>query len=141
MYPEWLSDISQMSFNFKVTTSLKLLRKLIELFLKTPNTELQDPLNTVPFCPLSVCLHFESLLGRRRTKARQTSHVNERKGKRSFRSKLVFFSLQESKTNAMLTWVQRVFMSSQHQEIRKAFCFRNGFIQKHKDIRLFSMYC
>lgn len=114
MYPEWLSDISQMSFNFKVTTSLKLLRKLIELFLKTPNTELQDPLNTVPFCPLSVRLHFESLLGRRRTKARQTSHVNERKGKRSFRSKLVFFSLQESKTNAMLTWVQRVFMSSQH---------------------------
>ena len=36
MYPEWLSDISQMSFNFKVTTSLKLLRKLIELFLKNP---------------------------------------------------------------------------------------------------------
>ena len=36
MDPEWLSDISQMSFNFKVTTSLKLLRKLIELFLKNP---------------------------------------------------------------------------------------------------------
>ena len=70
-----------MSFNIKVTTSLKLLRKLIELFLKIPNTELHDPLNTVPFCPFSACLHLESLLGRRRPKARQISHVNERKEK------------------------------------------------------------
>lgn len=42
MYPKCLSDISQMSFNFKVTFLLKLLRKLIELFLKIPNTELHD---------------------------------------------------------------------------------------------------
>ena len=140
MYPEWLSHISQMNFNFKVTTSLKLLRKLIELFLKIPNTELHDALSIAPFCPLSVCLLFESLLGRRRPKARQTSRVNERKGKRSFRSKLVFLSLQESKTNAMLAWITKSIYGLISLGNPKGFLLQNGFIQKHKDIRLFSMY-
>lgn len=140
MYPEWLSHISQMSFNIKVTTSLKLLRKLIELFLKIPNTELHDPLNTVPFCPFSACLHLESLLGRRRPKARQISHVNERKEKRSFRSKLVFFSLQESKTNAMLAWITKSIYGLISLGNQEGFLLQNGFIQKHQDSWLFSMY-
>lgn len=41
MYPECFSNISQMSFSFQVLTLLKLLRKLLELFLKLPNNDLR----------------------------------------------------------------------------------------------------
>ena len=61
MYPESLSDISRRNFNFKVTSLLKLLRKLIELFLKIPKTELYAALNIVALCPFGVCLYFENI--------------------------------------------------------------------------------
>lgn len=52
MYLDCLSDISQVSFIFKFISVLILLRKLIELFLNIPNTELYHPLSMVDFsCP------------------------------------------------------------------------------------------
>ena len=62
------------------------------------------------------------------------------RGKRSFRSKLVFFSLQESKTNAMLAWITKSIYGLISLGNPEGFLLQNGFIQKHKDIRLFSMY-